>query len=57
MKLPRIEDPTPKGKRRIHWNIYGNWVGYVSGRRWKEFGCQSWSEEEAKAWRDEPQED
>lgn len=56
MDLPKIDqEPTPKGKRSIRWNIYGNWVGYVSGRRWKEFGCQPWSEREAIEWRDEPQ--
>ena len=51
MQLPKInQEPTPKGKRSVRWNIYGNWVGYVSGKRWKEFGCQPWSEREANEW-------
>lgn len=29
---------TPAGKRTVRQNIYGNWVGYVSGRRFYEFG-------------------
>lgn len=29
---------TPKGKRTIKSNIYGNLVGYVGGKRWEEFG-------------------
>lgn len=29
---------TPKGKLVSRQNIYGNWVGYVSGRRFWEFG-------------------
>ena len=29
---------TPKGKRRIRTNIWGNTVGYVSGNRFWEFG-------------------
>lgn len=50
-KFPEQEpEKTPKGKRRAQKNIYGNWVGYVSGRRWKEFGCQPWSEREAMEW-------
>ena len=43
-------DDTPKGKRSIRLNIWGNWVGYVSGRRWMEFGCQAWAEREAREW-------
>lgn len=56
MKLPTIPQPeTPKGKRSIRWNVYGNWVGYVSGKRWKEFGSKPWSEAEANAWLEEQQ--
>lgn len=43
---------TPAGKRVIKINIYGNVVGYVSGRRFWEFGeCNSTSEADAEAWR------
>ena len=35
----KIDYPeTPKGKRSIKRNIFGNTVGYVSGRRFWEFG-------------------
>lgn len=54
MKLPQIPQPeTPKGKRTVRGNIYGNLVGYVSGRRWIEFGDR-WSQinqETAEEWR------
>lgn len=51
MQLPEVkQEETPQGKRSIRWNVYGNWVGYVSGKRWKEFGCQAWSEREANEW-------
>lgn len=53
MKLPAItQAPEPKGKRRVHHNIWGNTVGYIAGRRWKEFGCteHSWVREEAEEW-------
>ncbi len=51
MKLPEIpQEPTPPGKRRVYKNIYGNWVGYVGAQRWKEFGCQPWSEADANDW-------
>lgn len=29
---------TPAGKRTIRQNVWGNWNGYVSGRRFWEFG-------------------
>lgn len=42
---------TPKGKRSVHENIWGNIVGYVGGRRFREFGCTgSWTRLEAQAW-------
>lgn len=57
MKLPKIaQEETPKGKRSIRWNIWGNWVGYVSGKRWIEFGSQPWSEREANEWMNEGKE-
>jgi len=31
----------PAGKRTIRTNIYGNTSGYVSGRRFWEFGCDA----------------
>jgi hypothetical protein len=38
----KIDYPeTPKGKRRVRQNIWGNWVGYVSGRRFWEFGADA----------------
>ena len=39
---------TPKGKRSIRSNIYGNTVGYVSGKRFWEFG--SGSDTDAGLW-------
>lgn len=48
MKLPAIEYPeTPEGKRKVKRNIWGNTVGYVSGRRFWEFGDL---QETAKVW-------
>ena len=38
---------TPKGKRTVKRNIWGNWVGYVSGRRFWEFGVD---EKSANFW-------
>lgn len=39
MNLPEIDYPeTPAGKRSVRRNIWGNTVGYVSGRRFWEFG-------------------
>lgn len=32
---------TPKGKRSIRVNIWGNVVGYVAGRRFWEFGTNN----------------
>jgi hypothetical protein len=49
MKLPDIkQEPEPKGKRRIHWNIWGNWVGYIGRYRWMTFS----NEADAIEWRD-----
>lgn len=36
---------TPNGKRTIKQNIYGNTVGYVSGKRFWEFGTDAKSAE------------
>jgi hypothetical protein len=38
---------TPKGKRSVRTNIYGNTVAYVSGRRFWEFGCGASSNADA----------
>lgn len=39
MKLPTITFPeTPAGKRTVRTNVWGNINGYVSGRRFWEFG-------------------
>lgn len=48
----RIEFPeTPAGKRTVKNNIYGNIVGYVSGKRFWEFGSiDKCNEATAKAW-------
>jgi hypothetical protein len=41
----------PVGKRTIKTNIYGNVVGYVSGRRFWEFGADSITvQREADMW-------
>lgn len=32
---------TPAGKRSIRKNEWGNWYGYVSGRRFWEFGTDN----------------
>lgn len=45
--LPIKELSPPKGKRTIKLNMWGNWVGYISGRRYKDLGC---SEYTAKEW-------
>lgn len=34
-----VETYAPKGKRSAKRNVWGNVVGYVSGRRYKEFGA------------------
>lgn len=44
--------PAPKGKRSVRQNIYGNWVGYVSGKRWEDFGDAPWAEATAQAWKE-----
>lgn len=43
MNLPTIaQEETPKGKRTVKANIYGNLVGYIGKKRWEEFGdCYS----------------
>lgn len=42
---------TPKGKRSIKTNIYGNIVGYVSGKRFWEFGANGESNKcDAELW-------
>lgn len=51
-RYPKITYPeTPTGKRKALMNIYGNIVGYVSGKRFWEFGTATgdhwWS---ALAW-------
>lgn len=45
MKLVINYPETPKGKRSIKKNIYGNVVGYVSGKRFWEFGTDEKSAE------------
>lgn len=40
--------------KRIAKNSWGNWVGYVGGRRWHEFGDDSCAEMDAKEWFDNP---
>jgi hypothetical protein len=47
-----MTNDTPKGKRTVKHNIYGNLVGYVGGKRWEEFGdayCRM-NRAEAAAW-------
>lgn len=42
---------TPAGKRTVRINIWGNVVGYVSGKRFWEFGERgTCNEATAKAW-------
>jgi hypothetical protein len=39
LNLPPVPQPEiPKGKRRIHQNVWGNWNGYVGRNRVIEFG-------------------
>jgi hypothetical protein len=40
--------------KRIAKNRYGNWVGYVSGQRWHEFGDHANSESDANEWLNNP---
>lgn len=43
---------TPKGKRSVRCNIWGNIVGYVSGKRFWEFGASNIVDEEiAEKWK------
>lgn len=45
------ERVTPTGKRSVRINVWGNIVGYVSGKRFCEFGSwTTWNEQEARAW-------
>lgn len=37
-------------KRTIRKNIYGNWVGYLGGKRAEEFGDHANSEAYANEW-------
>lgn len=47
----KIEYPvTPDGKRTVRRNVYGNVVGYVSGKRFWEFGCDAWAAKVANVW-------
>lgn len=42
---------TPKGKRAVRINIWGNIVGYVSGFRFWEFGTNNYTNRcIAEAW-------
>ena len=41
--------PKPK-TRTIRKNVYGNWVGYVGGRRTEDFGDHANSEGYATEW-------
>lgn len=43
-------EQTPAGKRTVRQNVYGNWNGYVSGRFWKNFGCDCVAGREAQEW-------
>lgn len=45
-----IYPQAPKGKRSVRKNIYGNTVGYVSGRRFWEFGAGISAEHDAQYW-------
>ena len=52
-KVMSVEYPeTPAGKRSFRRNIYGNIVGYVSGKRFWEFGCGASAEGDAQYWVD-----
>lgn len=54
MKLPEIkQEPEPKGKRSIRWNVWGNWVGYIGRKRWMTFA----SEFDANEWLNEGKDD
>lgn len=46
---------TPKGKRTIRQNIYGNLNGYVSGKFWCTFGDAYFApnQRDAEAWLNE----
>lgn len=49
--ITKIDYPeTPQGKRSIRCNVYGNIVGYVSGKRFWEFGTGVSAETDAKEW-------
>ena len=51
MKLPINYPETPKGKRTIRKNVWGSVVGYVSGKRFWEFGLVgTWNEAVAANW-------
>jgi hypothetical protein len=53
MKLSVNYPDTPAGKRSVRINIYGNVVGYVSGRRFWEFGPRGgWNQMVADLWAD-----
>lgn len=54
MKLGQSFYPeTPDGKRTVRENQWGNIVGYVSGRRFWEFGVvSSWNRETARLWQE-----
>lgn len=46
------QEETPNGKRTVRENIWGNIVGYVSGRRFIEFGVTNTSNRRtAEAWK------
>lgn len=47
------KEVTPKGKRSIRFNVWGNWVGYVSGKRWIDFGCHACAESDAIEWKND----
>jgi len=42
-------EQTPKGKRSIRRNIYGNLNAFVSGKFWKTIGLEFNPTDEAKA--------
>ena len=50
--LPLLSEPTPKGKRSLRRNAWGNINGHVSGRFWVTFGAQfdPVAERDAEAW-------
>lgn len=37
-KMPKVE--TPKGKRSVRSNVWGNTNAYIGGRFWKTIGPQ-----------------